>query len=60
MRSVVEDPDFVVAATCSQHGMGSWEEVWRFSEVERLAFYYSVARTEGYDVNWSTGAVFRR
>jgi hypothetical protein len=57
---VTEDPDFIVTAVCVQHGMGDWDSVVaRRTPMERQAFYYHIAKTEGFNVDWATGAVFK-
>ena len=37
--------------------MGSWKEVWSYTEEERLIFFYRAAMGEGGEVNWRDGTV---
>jgi hypothetical protein len=40
--------------------MGDWPTVQAVPMAERLAFYYVVAQSNGYMVDWETGSVARR
>jgi hypothetical protein len=56
---VTEDSDFVVTATCVEHGMGTWNEVLAQPEELRKAYYYHIARGMGFNVDWGSGRVWR-
>ena len=56
----VDDGAFLVAAFCARNGMGSWSEVWAYTELEREAFFYAQCRLRGLQIDWSTGEVKSR
>ena len=59
MRRVVEDFEFSVTAICAKYGMGPFKELFEISLEQRLAYFYTIALTEGLKVEWSTGRIYR-
>jgi hypothetical protein len=56
---VTEDHEFSVTVTCSRYGMGSFAECLTRPFNERLAYFFSIAQQEGYEVDWQTGRISR-
>jgi hypothetical protein len=57
-KKVLDDLEFNITYVLVDSGL-SLKEATEMDPIFRRAWYYKVARTEGYDVNWENGGVYK-